>query len=279
MLTVLWYTMLVGGERPALCSCARFVRPIRKRGIPDVRYAQKIFSFAAAFGMTALLALPAQAQWGTGTTGLDFRPRISTAEEVAITQHWLSGVAPSAEEWARHSKEYKEANDFSRQSVIESKKQEYIQKFRLFTKPETIAINSNVKISRYSQQNKGFVIESFNNETFFAYTFAGKNYAIIVPKLMDYQWLGIEGQTAQTIENVATNYGNKVNLVLEVEPKTADKTPIKLGDKEYLLMSAEIATLSIYLKKSDRAVWTRTGTGKSTRSKSSGDLLDFYGKR
>lgn len=244
-----------------------------------MKFAQKLLSFAAAFGVTALLALPAQAQWGTGTTGTDYRPRISTAEEVAVTQHWLSGDAPSAEEWARHSKEYKDANDFTRQSVIEEKKQEYIQKFKLFSKPETLVISSNVKISRYSHENKGFVIESFNNETFFAYNFAGQNYAIIIPKLMDYQWVGIEGTNAETIARQAPTSGNVVNVILEVEPKTADKTPIKLGDKEYRLMSAEVASISIYLRKSERALWTRTGTGKSTRTKTGNDILNFYGKQ
>ncbi len=243
-----------------------------------MKLAQKLLSFATAFGVTALLALPAQAQWGTGTTGLDYRPRISTAEEVAITQHWLSGDAPSAEEWARHSKEYQEANDFTRQSVIEDKKQEYIQKFRLFSKPETLVISSNVKISRYSKENKGFVIESFNNETFFSYNFGGQNYAIVIPKLMDYQWVGIEGENADLISRFAPISANTVNVILEVEPKTADKTPIKLGDKEYRLMSAEIASISIYLRKSERALWSRPGTGKSTRAKSGNDLLNFYGK-
>lgn len=241
-------------------------------------FAYKVFSFVAAFGVTALLALPAAAQWGTGTTGLDYRPRISTAEEVAITQHWLSGDPPSAAEWARHSKEYLEANDFSRQAVMEEKRQEYIDKFKLFTKPETIVISSNVKISRYSRENKGFVIESFNNETFFAYTFAGQNYAVVIPKLMDYQWVSIEGDNAARIEHWAPNSNNTVNVVLEVEPKTADKTPIKLGDKTYRLMSAEVANISIYLQKTDRPLWSRAGTGKSTLSRPGSDLLNFYGK-
>lgn len=277
MLTVVWYTMLVGGERAAI-RCRACLRLMRKRGISDVRLLQKLSSFVTAFGVTALLALPAQAQWGTGTTGIDYRPPISTAEEVAITQHWLSGDAPSAEVWARESKEYKEANDFSRQAVIEQKKREYIDKFRLFSKPETLVISTNVKISRYSHENKGFVIESFNNQTFFAYSFGGQNYAIIIPKLMDYQWVALEGDNAKRIDEWAPLYKNTVNAVIEVEPKTADKNPIQMGDKSYLLMSAEVATLSIYLQKSERPLWSRTGTGKTTRRSSGNELLEFYGK-
>lgn len=241
-------------------------------------FVTRLSSFSAAFAMTVLLlASPVQAQWGTGTTGGNYRAPVSTAEDVAVTQRWLSADPPSAEEWARQSKEYQEANDFDRQSVLEEKKRYYIEKFRLFAKPESLVINTNVYLSPYSEANKGFVIESFNDQTFFAYSFAGQDYAIVVPKIVDYKWLGIEGENVQRINTARVNGRGVVNMLIEVEPKTADKTPMTIGDKTYRLMSAEVVSLTLYAQKnSDRALWSRNGTGRTTKAR--GDLMNFYGK-
>ena len=231
---------------------------------------------AAAFVCAALLALsvPAAAQWGSGTTGGEYRPRISTAEEIAITQRALSVDPPSATEWARHSKEYKEANDFDREAVMEAKRREYIEKFRVFTKPDVLVISANVQISRYSEMNKGFVIESFNEQTFFGYSFGGENYAVVIPKLMDYQWVEIEPEAAQAITSAAGSNHRKVNVVIEVEPKYADKKIIELGGKPYRILAGEVATISIYAPRSDRVLWSRNGPGRATRARS--DMMDLF---
>jgi len=235
--------------------------------------AKKIALFAATFTLTcALLTLPAAAQWGGG----EYRPRISTAEEVAITQHVLSADAPSAAEWARHTKEYKAANDFDREAVLDLKRREYVEKFRLFTKAETLVIGADIQLSPYSEINQGFVVESFNDQTFFSYDFAGQNYAIVIPKLMDYQWMSVDTETANKILNATLGRTGKVRMVLEVEPKYADKNPIEIQGKTYRLLAGEVASISIYGQRSDLVLWSRNGTGRAEKVR--GDMIKLYGR-
>jgi len=234
--------------------------------------AKKIALFAATFTLTcALLTLPAAAQWGGG----EYRPRISTAEEVAITQHVLSADAPSATEWARHTKEYQEANDFDREAVLEDRRRAYIEKFTLFSKPETLVIGANIQLSSYSEVNKGFIIESFNDQTFFSYKFAGQDYAIVVPKLMDYQWMATDPETAKKITSSRVGSRGTVRMVMEVDPKYADKNPIELQGKSYRLLAGEVASISIYGPRSDVVLWSRNSPGRTQKVR--GDMIKLYG--
>jgi hypothetical protein len=240
-----------------------------------VTFAKKIAGFACALTAVCLLAsLPAAAQWGAGTTGGEYRPRISTAEEVAIVQHVLSADPPSATEWARHSKEYREANDFDREAVLDVKRREYIEKFRLFAKPEVLVIAANIQLSPYSPANKGFVIDSFNDQTFFSYDFGGQKYAIVIPKLMEYQWVEAEPDLAEKIRAAAVSGYGKVRMILEVEPKFADKNPIDLQGTTYRLLAGEVATISISSTRSDVVLWARNGPGRAEKVR--GDMNRLF---
>lgn len=235
-------------------------------------FATKISGFATAVFLLA--ALPAAAQWGTGSTGGEYRPRLSTAEEVAIVQHVLSADPPSATEWARHSREYKEANDFDREAVLDVKRREYIEKFRMFAKPETLVIGANIQLSPYSEVNKGFVIESFDDQTFFSYKFAGQNYAIVIPSLMEYQWMSVDPDTGKKIWDTTYGAWGKVRMTLEVEPKFADKKSIELQGTSYRLLAAEVAVISISGPNSDVVLWSRNGPGRAEKSR--GDMMKLY---
>lgn len=238
-------------------------------------FATKLNGFAAALTAVCLLAaMPAAAQWGAGTTGGEYRPRISTAEEVAITQHVLSADPPSATEWARHSKEYAAANDFDREAALDLKRREYIEKFRLFSKPEELVIGANVLLSSYSQANKGFIIESFNDQTFFSYEFAGQKYAIVIPKLMEYQWMSVEPDIANKLNVSTVGASGRVRMILEVEPKFADKKPIELQGTTYRLLAGEVAAISIISPLTGEVLWVRNGPSRAQKVR--GDMMKLY---
>lgn len=232
---------------------------------------------ATAFVMSAVMPQPAAAQWGSGTTGHDVRPRLSTAEEVAITQHVLSGDPPSAREWASHTREYKEANDFDREAVLDAKRREYVAKFNMFSKPETLVIGANIQLSAYSEANKGFIVESFDDQTFFSYNFAGQKYAIVIPKLMEYQWLSVDPETAKKISRSTGAYQGRVRLVMEIEPKFADKNPMELRGDTYRLLAGEVISFSLYGLTSDRTLWARSGSGHAERTR--GDMINLFDRK
>ncbi|MDP2204793.1 MAG: hypothetical protein Q8K65_00645 [Alphaproteobacteria bacterium] len=235
----------------------------------------KFAGFATGFAAVCLLAvLPAFAQWGAGTTGGEYRPRISTAEEVAIVQHVFAADPPSATEWARHSKEYLEANDFDRESVLDVKRREYIEKFRLFAKPETLVIGANIMLSSYSAVNKGFIIESFNDQTFFSYDFAGQKYAVVIPKLMEYQWMSVEPDIAEKLHVLTVGATGRVRMILEVEPKFADKKPIELKGALYRLLAGEVASISIIAPLTGEVLWVRNGPGRAEKVR--GNMMKLY---
>jgi len=247
----------------------------------DSRFSCKALFGAAALavlltGAAVISAVPAQAQWGTGTTGMEYRPRLSTSEEIAMAQHVLAVDPPSAEEWARHSKEYQESNEFDRMTVLEEKKRDYIQKFKLYSRPDVLVVGARVQLSPYSETNKGFIIESFSDQTFFAYKFAGQNYAVVIPKLMDYQWIGVEKEAAGALIAARNSNSKNLNVVIEFEPKFADKNPIELQGKQFRLLAGEVASISLYGQASDRVLWSRNGAGRAEKNRNS--LINLQGK-
>lgn len=207
-------------------------------------------TFAVAF--TVLQSGVALAQWGAEVV----RARTATPVVVAQIYHIMQQKMPNFTAWAMESDAYKNASGFDKNVVLQNEVARLKNEFTLISPFEPIRIKTRVRLSRYSEQTKGYLLEGPNRETYFPYTFMGVNYAIVLPKLMSHEWIGMEGQQQKDVELAALNPRREVILSLDVRINYADKNPVTMDGKQYYLMSGDILTMEIAsLREPEKALW------------------------
>jgi hypothetical protein len=205
---------------------------------------------------------------------------------IAMIFHKLAAQVPELEKWALETEEYKKASSFDKQVVYEQELEKLKEVFRLSSLSEPIVIEHEEKISEYSFENKGFTVESFSAESYFPYVFAGRNYAVVIPGLMEQQWLSVPDETAaMRIDTLAakaaalgTVNGRKVKIRLYIEPRYADaRSTMKLDGRDYWLVSAILKNIAIY--DGQQKIWEKvTGTPVEELTPSNREMLDLYRK-
>ncbi len=207
-------------------------------------------TFVVAFAF--LQAGVAQAQWGTG----DPKDRVATPMSVATLYYIMQRKLPDFAAWARETQAYKNASGFDKNVVQQSEVARLKNEFQLITPFEPLVIKSRVRLSRYSDQTKGYLLEGVNPETFFSYTFMGVNYAIVLPKLTSYEWIGVEGPQQEAVESAAVRSNRTLGFHIKIRVNYADKNPVVMKGKPYLLLSGDILSLELYdIKNDSRPVW------------------------
>lgn len=210
----------------------------------------------------------------------------TTAAFVAMIFHKLAGRVPDVEKWALETDEYKKASSFDKQLVFEQELAKLKDIFRMSSLSEPIVIEREEKISEYSFENKGFTIDSFSPESYFPYVFAGGNYAVIIPGLMDQQWLGVaEDAAAMRIDTLAAKKAavtvgaqRKINIRLHVEPRYADgRAPMVLDGKSYWLVSGVLK--NIIIQDGDEIIWQKeTASRLDELTPQNREMLELYRK-
>lgn len=198
---------------------------------------------------------------------------------VAMIFYKLAAQVPELEKWALESEDYKAANSFDKQVVFEQKVSELKDIFRMAALSEPIMAERTEKISEYSFRNKGFTVESFAVDTYFPYTFAGRNYALVIQNLMDQQWLDIaDEKMAMVVDTAAVKAEHKVKMRFYIEPKYADsKAPIKLDGKEYWLISGVLKNIAIY--DGDKMLWKKnTKSALDELTPVNQEMLELYNR-
>ena len=124
----------------------------------------------------------AQAQWDMP----DKRALPATPMSVATLYHIMQRKQPDIATWARETDAYKNAQGFDKNVVLDAEMARLRNELKLITPFEPIVVNTIVRLSRYSDATKGYLVEGLGPESFFGYHFAGENYAIVLPRLSDY---------------------------------------------------------------------------------------------
>jgi len=207
-----------------------------------------MFAVALIFAQTAT----ARAQWGTSAS----KDRVATPMSVATLYHIMQRKLPDFAAWARETEAYKKANGFDKNVVLKREEAMLKNEFALITPFEPIVVKTQVRLSPYSEQTKGYVLEGVNDGTFFGYTFLGTNYAIVLPKLVNYEWIGMEGPQQKEVESAAEKNRRVLGLAVKVRINYADKTAVMMKEKPYFLLSGDILSVELYDRKdSDRPIW------------------------
>jgi len=219
---------------------------------------------------------PQQEYRPTGTSGMDYRPPGASGRDVAIAYYLLLGQTPDFRKWAMQSDEYIKASDFDKEAVLDKKIKELRDIVRLFTMSDPIIIDTPVMLSEYQSGRQGFIVESFRDDTFFTFSYAGEDFAVVLPHLTDFQWIDVAGPAAQEISKARGTDKNASNMsmLIYVDPKAADHTPMTLDGKNYFLISADIRNMALYAPGSPRALWEKNS--KIRDEKALQELMNLY---
>lgn len=215
--------------------------------------------------VSCLLSLPlaARAEDFSGTASdlgsTSSKPPVASDAEVAMIYWLLAGQSPNYDAMARASDEYKKAGDFERGQVLAAQVANLrnIHDNINFTHPTVVRML--VHISPYSEKNKGFVITDFEDQTYFKYSFAGENYAIVPRGLMDHQFLGpVEDATViHKILAARPGYNSVFHLMVYLKPDYADKpdTLTEVDGLRYHILTGQVAHVSLYDVNDSQQLW------------------------
>lgn len=183
--------------------------------------------------------------------------RNATPMTVATLYHIMQRKQPDVAAWARETEAYKNAQGFDKNVVLDAEMARLRNELRLISPYEPITVNTLVRLSHYSDVTKGYLVSGLGAETFFAYEFAGENYAIVLPQLVDYEWIGMEGKKHEDIESALRGTTRSMRLSIKLRINYADKNSVVLNKKSYKLLSGKILSLELYPRKgrTDVPLW------------------------
>jgi hypothetical protein len=219
----------------------------------------------SCLAVSCLLLLPpvfSRAEDFTGSAadlGTTARPPIASATDVAMMYWQLARKSPNFEAMARSSDQYKKATDFERESVLNAVKADLRNSFDNVSFSHPSVVDLKVTLSPYSSKNKGFAITNLEEQTFFKYSFAGENYAIVPRKLMDHQFLGpIEDYSfVSKILGSQKTYGGVFHLMIYLKPDFADPPEqlTEVDNEKFHIISGEVAHVALYDAQETQQLW------------------------
>lgn len=196
--------------------------------------------------MTALPAL------GQETSVL--KPPATRSVYIAMLYYKLIGQKPDFEAWVESSPAFQNAALHERADMMQSKTAVMREVYDLLTPQEPIVIEIPATISGYSEQQRGFLVTSFNEMTFFNYVYMGQNYAVIPSQISQYLWLKAPPELAAPILRETDN-GQNVRMLMTLIPVSADPKPLSMRGRDYHLVMTDISAVEIWAKDGTKTVW------------------------
>ncbi len=239
---------------PALCgglaqaqACLHESHDARTRfRIPAQGGDDAICYFLTSLMIFLLLAAPAFA--------FSTKPAATTPLYIAMLYHKLAGDVPDFTGWTKKWDTYQKTDMAERPALLEKRVGEMTNTFNLMTPLEPIVVQSKIRISGYSPANQGFLVQNFNDVTFFNYNYMGKRYALIPGGMAKYQWLRAPANMADAIMRETENgFNGKVTLTLI--SMRADPKPLVMSGKSYNLLMADISKIELWSQDGKTLVW------------------------
>lgn len=173
---------------------------------------------------------------------------------IAMLYHKLSGDMPDFTSWTKQWDTYQKTEMADRPALLESRVNEMTNTFNLMTPAEPIVVQSRIRLSGYSPTNQGFLVQNFNDVTFFNYNYMGKRYALIPGGMAKYQWLKAPANMAEAIMRETDN-GASGKVTLTLMSMRADPKPLEMNGKPYNLLMADISKIELWSKDGKTLVW------------------------
>ncbi len=230
--------------------------------------------FFACLALSLALAAPARAQEAP-KAGIFFNPQMSSPAYVAMVYYKMAGKKPPFEQWAMHSESYKTATDFDKMAVRAQKAAELEKYYSLLSISDPIVIKTAVRLSPYSQVSKGFMVESFRDDTYFSFSFGGESFAVIPHRLMDYQWIDADAALGQKISNAAANKSNPLEITIYAVPLSVDRrASMALDGQDHWLVSGKVQNIVLSTADGTQVLWEKHDAGYKDKTRE--ELMNLY---
>jgi hypothetical protein len=185
------------------------------------------------------------------------KPAPTPARYISMLYDKLTGKMPDFALWALDTPEYIAAKATDRPKVEEKTVKNLTDIFNLMTVSEPIVLEVDAQISSYSAMGGGFLVQNFNDLTFFDYGYRDKRYALVPHGIVDYQWLHDIPEESQHIMQETQN-GRHAHMVFTMVPLAADPTPMPLNGHTYRLIMADIQKIEMWSADGKSIVWDST---------------------
>lgn len=200
------------------------------------------------------------------------KPAVTKSVYIAMLYQKLIGQKPDFDGWVEQSPAFQNAALHERAEMMIRKTRAMKDVYDLLTPREPIVVEIPATISGYSEQQRGFMVTSFNEMTYFNYVYMGENYAVIPNQISQYLWMKAPPALAEPIMR-ETNNGQNVKLLLTLVPVSADPKPLPLRGKKYKLVMTDISAIEIWTKDGTKTVWdSQFNNPASSQNK----LLNLY---
>lgn len=192
---------------------------------------------------------------------------------VALLFNKMAGTSPDFTKWAKNSDVYKRASDFEKQQIASQMISDLQSHFQLMRAQEPIYVDFEVQLMPYSTAHGGYFVDTFKDDTFFAFNYQDEHYALIPNKLMQYQLIKVSEEDAKIVDKYAPR--GKVLLSMTFQPTGVDASaPLPLDTHDYWLMSGDLTDIKIYAAHDHRLLWeNRAGI---TENETSRKILQLY---
>ncbi len=189
----------------------------------------------------------------TSTQSKSAKPAASTPSEIALTFYKLSGILPDFPLLAKEYKPYQESYGFEKATLFNNRVEQLKNAYSLLTMQEPIVVEYLVTLSNYSDKNKGFFINNFEERTFFKFNHHNKDFAVVPDGIMDWQWLKVSN--AKTVAAMG-NSNKELNALIFMSPIYTDSSrPALIQDTNYWLLFAKINKIELYLPDTEKPIW------------------------
>jgi hypothetical protein len=203
-------------------------------------------------------------------------PEPTSPGYIALVFNRLTGQKPDFSAWVMASDDYRNAVAFDRDLVMREKTAELEKSYQLIMSETQLIIRHPIRLLPYSRVKRGFFVENFRPDTFYAVNFLDRNYAIIPQDLMNYQWLGVEDPKQMDAMQAYVGKGeNDLVMMMYITATSADaKEPFIHKDKKYWLMSGKIARIQIFDSRGEYLLWDNLSREESEKVQQ--EVLDLY---
>ncbi len=200
------------------------------------------------------------------------KPDATQGIYVAMLYEKLLDKTPAFEDWVRSSPKYAKTELYDRPQYLKDEVDKMYDTYNLLTVTEPIVLDVNAKITAYSPLGKGFLVQNFNDMTYFNYTYMGQRYALIPNGVASYQWLKCPADLSDSIAREMSE-NQTVRLTMTLTPQGADPHPIQMDGRTYKLVMAEISKIELWSKDNSYIVWDTQFNSTDSKTKS---LLNLH---
>ncbi|MDE1152317.1 MAG: hypothetical protein PW788_07255 [Micavibrio sp.] len=200
------------------------------------------------------------------------KPEPTPPAYIAMLYNKLLGKAPDFAAWVTSTEQYKEAELYDRAKIVELNSEKMQNTYSLLTVSEPIVLDVTANISGYSPLGKGFLVQNFNDMTYFNYTYMGERYALVPNGMTKYQWLRSPEELSPMIMRETDNGQNAI-MTITLTPQAADAKPMQLDGRNCRLIMGEVSKIELWSKDKTHVIWD-TQIAETNASKKR--LLNLY---